>query len=119
MDPKASKRVLAAIPDLFFGSKVAAAAGRLGIRVEFATSRQALAEGIRSRPDLVVIDLDAPTTERIEAIRAACSRGNVRLVAFASHVHGARLDEARDSGCEEVLTRAKLASTLPALLASL
>ncbi len=119
MDSKTCKRVLAAIPDLFFGSKVSGAAGQLGVQVKFASSRQALLDGARLQPDLVIVDLDAQQVDPLGAIREIRSASDLRLIAFASHVHGARLEEARAAGCDEVLTKGSLSASLPALLASL
>ena len=119
MEPKTPKRVLAAIPDLFFGSKVSGAARHLGVEVLFASTREALLDRARSQPDLVIVDLDAQQVDPLGAIREIRSATGLRLVAFASHVHGARLDEARAAGCDEVLTRGSFSARLPELLASL
>ncbi len=116
------KRVLAAIPDLFFGSKVAGAAGRLGIQVQFASSRKALLDGAASEPDLIIVDLDAQALDPLGAIPEILARDRAsrpRLVAFGSHVHGAMLDQARQAGCDQVLTKGALASGLPALLSEI
>ena len=117
-----SKRVLAAIPDLFFGSKVTGAAAPFGISVEFVSTRRALLDGAASKPDLIIVDLDAQTLDPFESISEilAVERGDrPRLVAFASHVHGATLDRARKAGCDRVLTKGALAFGLPAVLAEI
>ena len=119
MEPKTPKRVLAAIPDLFFGSKVSGAARHLGVEVRFASTRQALLDAARSQPDLVIVDLDAQQIDPLEAIREIRSASKLRLVAFASHVHGTRLEQARAAGCDAVLTRGSFSASLPELLASL
>ena len=116
------KRVLAAIPDLFFGSKVTGAASPFGISVQFASSRRALLDGAASKPDLIIVDLDAQVLDpfgSISEILAHEQADRPRLVAFASHVHGATLDRAREAGCDRVLTKGALASGLPAVLAEL
>ena len=119
MESKPPRRVLAAIPDLFFGSKVSGAARHLGVEVRFASTRQALLDGARSQPDLVIVDLDAQQVDPLGAIREILSANELRLIAFASHVHGTRLEQARAAGCQEVLTRGSLSANLPELLASL
>ena len=119
MESKTCKRVLAAIPDLFMGSKVSGTAGQLGIQVKFASSRHALLDGARSRPDLVIVDLDAQQVDPLGAIREIRSASDLRLIAFANHVHGARLEEARAAGCDEVLTKGSFSARLPTLLESL
>lgn len=115
-----SKRVLAAIPDLFLGSKVSGAASRLGVEVQFATSRQAVLNQVDLGADLLLIDLDAGALDPVGLIvelRDLPAARRLRLVAFASHVHTALLEEARAAGCDEVLTRGTLAANLPRLLA--
>lgn len=119
MESKTPKRVLAAIPDLFFGSKVSGAARHLGVEVRFASTRQALIDGARSRPDLVIVDLDAQQVDPLAAIRLILSASDLRLIAFASHVHDTRLEQARAAGCDAVLTRGSFSAKLPELLASL
>ncbi len=119
MASQAPKRLLAGIPDLFFGSKVSGVARHLGVDVRFASSREALVEGALSGADLVLVDLDATAIDPVGAIREIRARTGPRVVAFASHVHGERLEQARTAGCDEVLTRGGLASSLPALLAPL
>jgi hypothetical protein len=38
------------------------------------------------------------------------------VLAFGSHVDAARLQQARDAGCAEVMPRSRLSNELPALL---
>ena len=118
----ACKRVLAAIPDLFFGSKVSGTAKQLGISVRFAGSRQALLEAARSRPDLILVDLDATAVDPLGVVgdlRSLAPSGAPRLIGFASHVRETLLREARRAGYDEVMTRGALAANLSGLLASL
>lgn len=119
---KARKRVLAAIPDLFFSSKVSGTARQLGISVQLAGSRQALLEAAHSRPDLIIVDLDADSVDPLGVVgelRSLAPSGAPRLIAFASHVRETVLQQARDAGYDEVLTRGALAANLPGLLAAL
>jgi len=119
---KTCKRVLAAIPDLFFSSKVSGTARQLGISFQLAGSRQALLEAARSRPDLIIVDLDADSVDPLGVVgelRSLAPSGAPRLIGFASHVRETVLREARRAGYDEVLTRGALAANLPGLLASL
>ena len=122
MQDETCKRVLAAIPDLFFGSKVSAVARRLDISVQFAGSRQALLDAAMSRPDLIIVDLEAEGVDPLGVVgelRSLAPPGGPRLIAFASHVRETALRQAREAGYDDVLTRGGLAAGLPALLASL
>ncbi len=116
------KRVLAAIPDLFFSSKVSGAARQLGIDVQIADSRETLLQHAVRGPDLLLIDLDASTLDGIglvKELRSLKLPRPLRLVAFASHVHSDLLEGARAAGCDQVLTRGALAANLPQVLAAL
>ena len=118
----ACKRVLAAIPDLFFSSKVSGTARQLGISFQLAGSRQALLEAARSRPDLIIVDLDADSVDPLGVVgelRSLAPSGAPRLIAFASHVRETVLQQAREAGYDDVLTRGALAANLPGLLAAL
>ena len=119
MASQTPRTLLAAVPDLLFGSKVSGVAGHLGIEVRFAATREALVDGARSGVDLVLVDLDASSVEPVGAIREIRDGNGPRVVAFASHVHEDRLAEARAAGCDEVHTRGSLAASLPAVLAPL
>ena len=122
LDSTVPKRVLAAIPDLFFGSKVTGAAARLGIHVQVAVTRQAVLEAALSKLDLVIVDLDAPAVDPIGLVgelRSGSAPSPVRVVGFASHVRDDLLAAARAAGYDQVFTRGSLATALPRLLASL
>ena len=119
---RSNKRVLVGIPDLFFASKLSGTARQLGITVEFASSREALLDGTKAGPDLVVADLDAAAVDAIGVARelhGAREANLPRMIAFGSHVHGARLASARAAGYDEVLTKGMLAARIPQILASL
>ena len=121
-DSTVRRRVLAAIPDLFFGSKVTGAAARLGIHVQVAVTRQAVLAAAMSQPDLVIVDLDAPAVDPmglVGELRSGSATRPPRVVAFASHVRDDLLAAARAAGYDQVLSRGALATALPQLLASL
>ena len=119
MEAKKTKNVLAAISDLFFGSKVSGTARPLGVEVRFATTPQALLEGLRSGPDLVIVDLDAAHLDPLGAIGQVRQAGGPRVIAFANHTRVDLIERAGAAGCEEVHTRGSLAAGLRRILASL
>ena len=113
------KRVLAAIPDLFFWSKVSGVASQLGAQARLTTSKASLLEAANAGADLVIVDLEADALDPLEAIREILSSRaptGPRLVAFAGHTKESLLEKARAAGCDEVLTKGALASALPRLL---
>src|SRR5262245_65794115 len=103
--------------DLIFSTKIVGTACALGISMQVVGSPVAAVEQIRSSlPRGVFIDLslNSITPENLTAIVGAAGGANV--VAYGSHVDTARLQQAREAGCTEVLPRSKLSSDLPALL---
>ena len=90
------------------------------MEVRFATTRQALLEGLRSGPDLVIVDLDAAHLDPLGAIGPgpACRRAT-RDRLCTNHTRVDLIEQARAAGCEEVHTRGSLAAGLRRILASL
>ena len=121
----ASDRILGAVDDLMFSSRIAAAAQALGARWQkvsslgdaLAAHEAALAEGARTA--LVLIDLNWRGGDPLALVRDLRSNprfGTTPIVAFGSHVAADRLDAARASGCDLALPNSALSSGLPALL---
>ncbi len=118
----ANKTIIAAVPDLFFGSKISGTAKQLGVEVKFVRDSETLLRKAREIPALLVIDLGAVEVDPIENIRAMRSDESTRavpMVAFANHEREDLMAAARDAGCLDVLTRGAFASALPQLLAKL
>lgn len=103
--------------DLIFCTKITGTAAALGLKIQVVGSPDAASAQIQTaRPGCVMLDLGLAslTPERIgEIVRAA--RGT-SVIAFGSHVDTARLKEARDAGCTEVMSRSRLSSELPSIL---
>ncbi len=118
----ANKTVIAAVPDLFFGSKISGTAKPLGVDVKFVRDSETLLRKAREIPALLLIDLGAAEVDPIESIRTLRSddaTSQLSLVAFANHEREDLMAAARDAGCVDVLTRGAFASALPQLLAKL
>jgi len=103
--------------DLIFSTKITGTARAMGLQVDVVGSVEAAANGIQAtRPRCVLLDLGLASlsAERIhEVVEAA---GGAAVLAFGSHVDTARLQQARDAGCTEVMPRSRLATSLPQLL---
>lgn len=106
--------------DLMFASPIMGAAGRLGARVN-------VVGNLESMPSLsepaqyccVILDLgssDVPVKTVVEGLRTAGIGGSI--IAVGAHVHTARLREAADAGCHQVLPRSRFSSTLSEVLKS-
>lgn len=113
------KRVLVAVPDLFFGVSVAnavRAAGGEPITIRGADGAfAALAAENPYPPALVVVDL-AARIDPNEVISAAAA-GDIPVFAFGPHLGTAAIMEARAAGAEKVVANSALDRALPAWLA--
>lgn len=103
--------------DLFFTSKVTGTAAALGIQVQVAVDAETAA---RLAGDehcrCVFIDLADAGLEVSSFFQNFQSTRTLPVVAFGSHVATARLQEARDAGCTDVLPRSRFSAELPELL---
>lgn len=105
--------------ELMTRSRIAAAAERLEIAAEFASSADALLHLVRERcAEVVILDLEQPElqpAELVSTLRASGASG-LQVVAFGPHVHEARLQAATAAGCDRVLARGKFYAELDAVL---
>jgi CheY-like chemotaxis protein len=103
--------------DLFFTSKITGTAEALGTRVEVVADADAAARRVESEGfRCVFVDL-ADTGLDVAGFFASLSPENrPPVIAFGSHVATARLQAARDAGCDEVMPRSRFSTSLPELL---
>jgi CheY-like chemotaxis protein len=113
-------RVLAAVEDLLFRSKISETAEVLGVEASFPRSPKKLLETLRgSRPDLLVLDLNSARFEPLEILRTVKSDETTRqipTVGFLSHVQGDLAVAARSAGCDRVMARSAFVENLPRIL---
>ena len=107
--------------DLIFSSRVQSAARSAAVDLVVVASPAALLEAAAADSvRQVILDLTAPSLDVVQlmpAIREATSA--VRVVAYAPHVMKARLTEARDVGCDVVLTRGQFDARMVEILQSI
>ncbi len=112
--------ILAAVDDLMFASKIAAAARTLGVDVRFVRSSAALLEQARADlPTLVILDLNSAATQpipTITALKADKGLAGIRTIGFVSHVQADLIASARAAGIDEVLARSAFASRIADVL---
>ncbi len=103
--------------DLFFTSKVTGTAQALGTRVDVvADAESGVLKLAGGEYRCVFIDL-ADEELDVAAFLARIKRDpRPPVIAFGSHVATARLQAARDAGCDEVMPRSWFSSSLPELL---
>ena len=136
-------RVLIAVPDLLFRSKLrdaardrsieghapARLAARRGHRRRAAIDRRevhleasagvVLERARETRPDIVVVDLGDERIEPFDLIRklkAEPSLSSTRVVGFFSHVRLDIRDAAKAAGCDVILPRSAIVSALSGLI---
>ena len=116
-----TKRVLAAVEDLLFRSKISESASRLGIEAAFPRNPRRLLEALReSPPDLLVLDLNSARFEPLtllKRVRSDETTRDVPTVGFLSHVQKDLAVAAREAGCDRVVARSAFTKDLPRILA--
>jgi PleD family two-component response regulator len=113
-------KVLAAVDDLFFAAKIKAAAESAGAAAVFAkTHDAALAQARQTKPDLIIVDLQAARCQPF-ALAATCKADDalrgIPLIGFFSHVHTAVMRQAQTVGYDQVWPRSAFVKRLPEVL---
>jgi CheY-like chemotaxis protein len=115
-----ARRIVAAVEDLLFRSKISETADALGVEAAFPRSPKKLLEALgASPPDLLVLDLNSARFEPLELLRTVKSSDtlrDVRTVGFLSHVQGDLALAAREAGCDRVMARSAFVENLPRVL---
>jgi PleD family two-component response regulator len=116
-----TRRVLAAVEDLLFKSKVSETASTLGIEASFPRNPKRLLEALReSPPDLLVLDLNSARFEPLAVLKSVKSdeaTRDVPTVGFLSHVQKDLAVAAREAGCDRIVARSAFTRDLPQILA--
>ena len=115
-----NRRVIAAVSDMLFASKIRGTAEHLNVTVDFARTEEGLFDYARAEtPSLVILDLHdtrldpfalAARLKADERLRA------VPVVAFFSHVETELQRRAKEAGVEHVLPRSVFTTRLAEIL---
>lgn len=99
------RHIVLVVPDLFFATRIAAAAKHAGVELAQATASTAVAACRAAPADLVIVDLDASGDP--VALVGALKRDlpQVRVVAFCRHTATEKILAARAAGADQVLPR--------------
>jgi PleD family two-component response regulator len=115
-----NRRVIAAVSDMIFASKIRGTAEALNVTVDFARSEDALFDAAKTDvPSLFILDLHAsrPDPFAVAArLKADEQLRSVPIVAFFSHVETELQRRAREAGIEHVLPRSAFTRRLPEIL---
>ena len=116
-----ARRVVAAVEDLLFRSKISETANTLGVEALFPRSpRKLIEQASSSPPDLLVLDLNSARYEPLNLLREIKSDEalkDVPVVGFLSHVQKDLAVAARELGCDRVMARSAFTRDLPEVLA--
>ena len=115
-----NRRVLAAVDDLLFASKIRGTAERLNVTVEFAKKAGTLFDLAKAEtPDLIILDLNSEKLDPLglaKDIKADEQLRGVPLVGFLSHVQTDLMRLAQDAGVDQVMPRSAFTKFLPEIL---
>jgi DNA-binding NarL/FixJ family response regulator len=112
-------RVVAFVPDLLFGSNVIGGLRAAGHEPTLVSRIEDLPRAL-SAADVLVVDLTAEATTRIEAVRPLLEApGRLRSLAFFSHVEADVRVAAREAGFDLVVPRSRMARAMGELVTEL
>jgi PleD family two-component response regulator len=115
-----ARRVLAAVEDLLFRSKISETARQLNAEARFPRSPEKLLETLReSPPDLLVLDLNSARFEPLNLLRTVKSdetTQHISTVGFLSHVQKDLAIAAKEAGCDRIMARSAFVRDLPQIL---
>ena len=116
-----ARRVISAVEDLLFRSKISETADQLGVEATFPRNpRKLLAAVEESPPDLLILDLNSARfgpLEILRTVKSASNTANVKTVGFLSHVQKDLAVAAKEAGCDRVVARSAFTRDLPKILA--
>jgi PleD family two-component response regulator len=116
MQKQEPKRVLAVLNDLFFSVKLADAAKRAGLDLEFVKDARQVLEKAQRKPAFIVLDLNFEAVgplSLIAALKAGAATKGVSLIGYVSHVQGELKQQAHEAGCDMVLARSAFSQSIP------
>ena len=111
------KTVLGVMSDLFFSAKINDAAKQFGMTAKFVKDKGVALEYFKSKPALVIFDLNCAAADPLELIRAA-KEAAIPTAGFISHVQVDLKQKAQEAGCETVVARSVFAQKVVELLES-
>ncbi len=116
MQNQEPKRVLAVLSDLFFSVKLADAAKRSGLALEFVKDSSQVLEKAQQKPALIIFDLNFESVEPLKLItslKAKPETKGISLIGYVSHVQGELKQQAHEAGCDMVLARSAFSQNIP------
>ena len=93
--------------------------GRFAIAGRAPNGLEAINLAMRVKPDAVVMDIEMPVLDGVEATRQLRERWpDLPIVAISGHDYEERVLEMRDAGANDYVRKARVATELPRVLAA-
>jgi CheY-like chemotaxis protein len=93
--------------------------GRFAVAGRAPNGLEAVNLAKRVKPDAIVMDIEMPVLDGVEATRQLRERWpDLPIVAISGHDYEERVLEMRDAGAQDYVRKARLATELPRVLAS-
>ena len=111
--------MLAVVSDLFFSVKISDAAKRAGLPVEFIKDEQEVIAKAKTKPTLIIFDLNFDDVEPIKLIsklKNGSDYKGISLIGYLSHVQAELKIKAQEAGCDMVMARSAFSQNLPIIL---
>jgi len=103
--------------DLMFSSRVSMFAREMGQDFSICSTVDALIDKVSTDETLIIVDLSLPHLEIAPTLQKLRSKTkNLKCIAFAPHVHEAKLAMAVDAGYDEVFSRGQFNSQIKEIL---
>jgi PleD family two-component response regulator len=120
MHKQGKKKILAVVEDLMFTVKIADAAKRAGLEVEFVKSeRDVIDKATHEKPLLIILDLNFSAVQPLKLISQVKSDGEMKqisVIGYLSHVQGELKQQAQEAGANIVMARSAFSQNLQQIL---
>ena len=116
MPKQENKTVLAVVSDLFFSVKITDAAKRAGIPVEFIKDENEVMAKAKTRPTLIIFDLnfaDVQPLKLISKLKSGTDFKGISVIGYLSHIQADLKMQAQEAGCDMVMARSAFSQNLP------
>ncbi len=117
---RVERKIVAAVEDLLFKSKILETADTLGVEAKFPRSPAKLLDALRdSPPDLLLLDLNSGRFDPLELLKTMNADAHLKsipTVGFLSHVQADLALAAREAGCRRIMARSAFTRDLPKIL---
>ena len=119
MQKQENKTVLAVVNDLFFSVKITDAAKRAGMPVEFVKEENDLIAKAKTRPTLIIFDLNFEQVQPLKLIsklKSGADFKGISVIGYLSHIQADLKLKAQEAGCDMVMARSAFSQNLPLIL---